>query len=143
MRNNLLKDEYCYFDGKHGRVRNYATLTASLYYPVLQKQVSLASMECKHDDSINVELFWRVFNDAYKLCNGHGDKFMPRGCGTDMAGANFSGLSKIYGDDIMERIKGCEFHFKKSVEKYRKIIRQDGDRFKSLANEMLVALSIS
>ena len=70
---HLLKDEYCCFDGKHGRVRNYVTLTASLYHPVLQKQVALASTECKHEDSINAELFWRVFNDAYKLCNGHGE----------------------------------------------------------------------
>ena len=29
---------------------------------------------------------------------------MPRGWITDMAGAIFSGLSKIYGDDIIERL---------------------------------------
>ena len=41
---HFLHDEYCFFDGNHKRVRDYVTLTASFYHPLLHKQVVLATM---------------------------------------------------------------------------------------------------
>ncbi|XP_066927735.1 uncharacterized protein [Clytia hemisphaerica] len=137
---HFLSKEYCHFDGNHKRVKNYVTLTASVYHPMLRKQLVLASMNCKHEDETYVQLFWRNFNDAFKQVNLTEQKFNPKGWVTDMAGANFNGLSRIYGEDVMNKIKGCEFHFKQSIErKVKKLGDQGGETFKKLANELLLS----
>ena len=66
---SLLSNEYCSFDGKVNRTKNFTTLTSSIYHPFLQKQVPLATMECISEDTKNVELYWKTFNDAYKAAN--------------------------------------------------------------------------
>ena len=30
-------------------------------------------------------------------------------------GSNFNGLQSVYGEDVLSKIKGCEFHFKDSI----------------------------
>ena len=45
----LFSDQFCFFDGNDKRVSGYVTLTASMYHTLLQKQVVLASMHCKHE----------------------------------------------------------------------------------------------
>ena len=42
---HLLSNEYCFFDRKLNRCKNFVTLTASIYHPMLQKQLPLATME--------------------------------------------------------------------------------------------------
>ena len=40
----------------------------------------------------NIEIFWRIFKNAYKKANNEVDeKFHPRGWCTDMASCNFIG----------------------------------------------------
>ena len=56
---HFLKDKYCHFDGNHKSVREFVTLTASVYHPLLRKQHVLATMNCKHEDSNYVSEFWR------------------------------------------------------------------------------------
>ena len=112
----LLANEVCCFDGKKKRTKNFTTLTASVYHSLLKKQVPLAIMECTGEDNVNIELFWREFNKIFKDATGLDTKFEPQeGWITDMAEANHNGLAKIYGEDVMERIKACEFHFRKRV----------------------------
>ena len=36
---HFTREEYCYFDGKVKRCRNFVTLTASTYHPILKKQI--------------------------------------------------------------------------------------------------------
>ena len=48
--------------------------------------------------------------------NNTNEKFHP----TNMATSNFSGLERMFGEDILAKIKGCEFHFKDSVNKHTK-----------------------
>ena len=88
---DLMNNEYCFFDGKENRCKNFITLTASTYHPLLQRQIPLATMECKSEDSANVGRFWKTFNDAYKKANSTDIKFMPKGWVWDMATANFNG----------------------------------------------------
>lgn len=114
----ILSDEYCCFDGKVQRCKNFTTLTASVYHPLLQKQIPLAIMECQSENSKNIATFWREFNNAYKEVNQVDSKFFPIGWVSDMASANFIGLQQIYGEEIMSKIKGCEFHFKQCVNKH-------------------------
>ena len=48
---HFLKDEHSYFDGNHKRVREFVILTANVHHPLLRKQLVLAAMNCKHEDS--------------------------------------------------------------------------------------------
>ena len=67
---HFLREEYCYFDGKVKRCRNIVTLTASTYHSLLKKQIPLAIMETQRENSQNVELFWTLFQEAYKVVAG-------------------------------------------------------------------------
>ena len=64
---HFLSKEYCHFDGNHKRVKEFVTLTASVYHPLLRNQIVLATMNCKHEDDIYVATFWRKFNESFKL----------------------------------------------------------------------------
>ena len=37
-------------------------------------------------------------------------RFRPIDWCTDMAGSNLSALRKVFGEDVVHRIKTCEFH---------------------------------
>ena len=67
---HFLSTEFCFFDGKRKRCKGFVTQTASLYHPLLCKQIPLATMEAEHEDSANVELFWCLFNKALKKGTG-------------------------------------------------------------------------
>ena len=134
-----MHEEYCHFDGKHKRVKAFVTLTASVCHPLLRKQVILATMNCKHEDSNYVAEFWREFNDAYRKVNTTEKIFSLCGWVTDMATANFSGFSIVYGEDVLTKVKGCEFHFKQSVERKVKTLNTKGEEFRNLALRLLIA----
>ena len=61
---NYMHGEFCFFDGKHKRVKSFVTLTASTYNRLLQKEVALAILEYNHEDTVNTEVFWQMFNSA-------------------------------------------------------------------------------
>ena len=64
-------------------------------------------------------------------------KFRPCEWVTDMASANFNGLAIVYGEDVRSTVKGCEFHFKQSVERISRALGQKREEFKNLALNML------
>ena len=45
-------------------------------------------------------------------------KFSHVGWSTDMATANFNSLQLIYGEDVLHKIKECEFHFRQSISRH-------------------------
>ena len=90
----FLCEEYCYFEGKEGRAKNLKTLTTSIYRTLLKKQIPLAMMVCLQENSRHVELFWRLFNHAFKEVNKTEIIFEPNGWVTDMTGSNFAGFGK-------------------------------------------------
>ena len=106
---------------------------------MLGMQLPLAIMECVSEDTANVELFWRLFNRAYREANQIDEKFMPFGWVTDMATVNIAGLAKIYGDDIIDKIKGCEFHYLKSANEKASTTSEKCDEFTPLAHQLLEA----
>ena len=95
-------------------------------------------MNCKHEDSNYIAEFSRNFNDAYRRVNTTEKKFSPCGWVTDMAKPNFSGLSIVYGEDVLTKVKGCEFHFKQSVERKVKTLNIKGEEFRNLALGLLI-----
>ena len=72
---HFMREEYCYFDGKVKRCRNFVTLTASTYHPILKKQIPLAIMETEKEDSEDIELFWSLFNTSIKKAAGDNTVF--------------------------------------------------------------------
>ena len=63
-------------------------------------------------------------------------KFNPTGWCTDMAGANLSGIYKVYGESA--RIKSCEFQFKDHRNKQaKKLGPESADEFKTLCDVLL------
>ena len=53
--------------------------------------------------------------------------------------ANFCGLSIVYGEDVLGKVKGCEFHFKQSVERKVKTLNTKGEEFRNLVPGLLIA----
>ena len=74
-------------------------------------------MECTEEDEKNITRFWKEFNEAYKVANKINAKFQSIIWVTDMALAYFSGLQMIYGEEVPDKIKGCEFHYEQSVNR--------------------------
>ena len=122
-----LAKEFCYFDGKVKRTRNFASLAASAYDPYLRKQILLATMEYKAEDRRRVTQFWELFNNCYTEANETENKFEPNGWCTDMAAAHMNGLRDVYGYDVISEVKG-------SIS-----IRLNINMFKVSANKLLTS----
>ena len=139
---DFMKNEFCFFDGKRKRCRGFTTLTASVYHPLLRKQIPLAIMETEREDSINVELFWTLFNEALgKVANDPSIKFNPFGWCSDMAGANLAGITRVYGNASL--IKSCEFHFKDHRnKKAQKLDPDSAEEFKGLCDRLLNSTTV-
>ena len=95
-------------------------------------------MDCKYEDTNYVERFWHVFNNAYKEVNLTTEKFNPTGWCSDMASANLR-KKKIYGENVVHKIKGCEFPYKESINKKAKQLGEKGNDFKTYALDLLTA----
>ena len=122
---HFMHNAYCHFDG--------------VYHLLLKKQIVLANMNCKHKDSNYVAKFWRTLNEAFKKPIGTEKCFSLTGWLSDMASANFNEFSTIYGEDALEKVKSCEFHFKQAVERKIRGFDGDKDQFKKLAYGLLYA----
>jgi hypothetical protein len=134
--NGFYEQRVFFFDGKHNRCGGFITLTASVYHPLLRKQIPLATMEAEKENTTNVKLFWTLFNEALAKVAQRPVKFNPICWCTDMAGANMAGISKVYGDS--SRIKSCEFHFKDHRNKKTKKLDSDSAvKFKALCDDLL------
>ena len=136
---HFLSTGYVYFHGTTGRCKETTTLTASIYHPLLKKQVPLAILECPSENSQWITMFWSLFIEGYQEVNGKGSSFEPKGWISDMAGANMEGLRKVFGEEVLSKIKGCEWHYKDGVNKRAKQLRDCGGTFKKLAHALLEA----
>ena len=84
-----------------------------MYHPLIRKQIALAVMESESENTENVTLFWKLFNEVLaKVPKDETRKFDPIGWCTDMAGANMAGIFNVFGEEVKSRIKSCKFHFK-------------------------------
>lgn len=137
---HILSKELCCFDGKVNRCKGLVTLTASVYHPILRKQVVLASMECKSESTETVALFWSLFNEMLSKVTGEqGFVFNPRGWCSDMAGSNLQGIKQVFGEGALHKVKGCEFHFKECRNRHARTLKNEETRhkFKKLCDALL------
>ena len=144
-KDDFLSQEFCFFDGKHNRCRGFITLTASVYHPLLRKQIPLAILEAERETTQNVELFWKLFNETVSIAsNGKCKFFNPIGWCTDMAGANLAGVVNVFGNHAKTQIKSCEFHFKDlRNKKAQRLDEESAEEFKSLCNELLRSTTVA
>ena len=56
-----------------------------------------------------------------------------------MASCNFIGLVKIYGEDVLQYIKGCELHFRDSVNRHANKFGDDSETIKKYALQLLTS----
>ena len=142
---HFLSQEFCFFDGKVKRVRNFTSLTASVYHPLLRKQKILATMECKGENADTVVQFWTYFNDALSEYAGRQVIFNPIGWSADNGGAITSGIKEVFGVSGLSRLKTCEFHFRDSVNKRANAMSSQEAKatFKSLAAELLKSITVA
>ena len=96
-------------------------------------------MQCKHENCRMFRKFWRLFNECFKEFNNTTNKYLPNGCCSDKAEAIFDGLTLINGEDVLQKVKGCEFHCSQSVEKKAKSLEVKKDGFKELASALLTS----
>ena len=115
-------------------------LTASVYHP-LKKVIPLATMETENENSLSIKLFWSYFNDILRKEGGLKDYvFNPRGWMTDVAGCNIEGLKRVFGPDILERVKTCQSHFKQCRNRQaRKFDKETRKKCKRLSEALLEA----
>ena len=98
---HFLKHAYCHFHDNHKRVKEFVTLTASVYHPLIRKQLILATMNCKH------KIVTMLSGSAKNLVRLPGKLTQPKKYGwiTDTAVSTFNGLAIVYREDILSRDK--------------------------------------
>ena len=116
---HFLSNEYCYIDGKWNRCKDFPTVTLSVYYPVLRKQVPLFIMECEGETAECYTKFFSLVNEAIEKIIP-GKVFDPvAGFMADEAGGLQEGLRKVHGNSVLEKLKTCEFHFLQCANRKR------------------------
>ena len=83
--------------------------------------------------------YFEYANEVLPKGSGQKDyKFNPVGSCTDMAGANFAAISKVFGDESAHRMKSCEFHFNDQRNKKAQRLQTDSsDCFKEICDDLL------
>ena len=136
VEDHFLHEEFCFFDGKRKRkrCRGFVTLTASVYHPLIRKQITLAVMESESENTENVTLFWKLFNEVLvKVSKDKTRKFDPIGWCTNMAGT-----FNVFGEEVRSCIKSGEFHFKEHRNKMaKKLDSESSEVFRSFCNRLL------
>lgn len=100
----ILNKEYCFMDVKHNRCLTFKTFSIHVYHPMLRKIITLATMECEGETTDTLSKFWMLFNEVLQKVSGDTNKkFNPFGWMADEAGANWSAITKVFGQNALER----------------------------------------
>ena len=138
---HFTSSEFCFFDRKHKSCRGFAILTASVYHPLLRKQMKLQLWKRKMKIKQTVKLFWNLLNECLRKvpCDSN-YKLNPVGWCADMAGANLAGFTEVFGETVNVRIKACEFPFKDHRNKNaRKLDADIAAEFMTLCDNLLLS----
>ena len=111
---SILSFEKCYFDGMHTRVHSFKTLMLWLHHPGMQRMKQLSSMDVMKENKDLVMLFFRLFNSALQDYTGNENyMFTPPMFITDEAGMMHQGIHEVFGDNVLEKVSTCQWHFKR------------------------------
>ena len=126
--NHRLATETVFLDVLHSRCKGWKTYTLSYYDEILRKIVKLATMECLGENKENCELFFRKIIQMVKTDNDQVE-FVPSSVMDDEHGGNKIGMAAVFGEDYVKNATAsCEYHFKNSVERHKKYIKENEDK---------------
>ena len=137
---NPLQLDDAYFDGAHSRCSEFISLGLWVMHPSMRQIIRLASMEVRTEHTDELSIFWILLNEMLaKLTKKPNYKFNPRHILFDEAGANFTSVKGVFGDDfVKERVVTCQWHFmNKVMERVQKIPNEkDAEEFATKAAQM-------
>ena len=137
---NPLQLEDAYFDGAHSRCSEFISLGLWVMHPSMRQIIRLASMEVRTEHTDELSIFWILLNEMLaKLTKKPNYKFNPRHILFDEAGANFTSVKGVFGDDfVKQRVVTCQWHFmNKVMERVQKIPNEkDAEEFATKAAQM-------
>ena len=92
----------------------------------MRRMNRLATMECKHEDTEMVSIFFRLVNEVLaKHVGNENYKFNPSMICTDEAGAILQAIRNVFGEEYLNRIVSCQWHFKQCAHRQLPNIRAD------------------
>ena len=111
-RNTQFKDVVAHMDGLHLWAKGLVTLTLWMTNPVLLITHQLACMDCESENTENVALFLKLFNEIlHKVKKDPTFIWSPRGIMVDENGANKNAIRQVLGDEMAKRSWGCQWHY--------------------------------
>jgi hypothetical protein len=142
--NGLLNGEYAYIDAKHDRCRGYKSLTLWVQHPVYRKLLTLAVMDVEAEDTANLTRFWQILNEMLQEVSTRNDYvFNPKGFVADENAANWRSIAAVFGEEKVKSVVSCEFHYKQSVQRHARQLRESSEEFVKLSNDLLEAVTMS
>ena len=136
---NPLGEEYCHLDGNHKRCAGFKTITLWMYHPFLRQMCKIATMEVESENTLAMNLFWEVLNKALQEYTTNPTiRFRPYGYMMDGAGAFWSSIANIQGEEDFQRSVSCEKHFDFTVLRQEKTLvgGEVKSEFKFLCNSL-------
>ena len=91
-----LGGHYLSFDGNEKRDINVTTLTISIYYPLIRKQIILTTLNCEAENKQNAEFFWRRWEEPLGDKN-ESTRFNPTGIILDENSSNWKAVENVDG----------------------------------------------
>ena len=143
---NILQEENAYFDATHTRVHSFKSFGLWTYHPTMHQTIRLASMEMRSENTNDISTFFMLLNEVLREVTGKEDyMFNPRCFMCDEGGANYNAIKKVYGEEFCaERVRGCQFHFKNSVnQRSNKIMLEDQATFKQICKKLCEATTVA
>ena len=111
-RNTQFKDLVANMDGLHSQAKGSITLTLWVTNPVPLITHHLVCMDCESENTENVVLFLKIFNEILgKVKKDTSFIWSPQGIMVDENGANKNAIRQVLGDKTAKRSLGCQWHF--------------------------------
>lgn len=86
--------------------------------------VKIATMECESESKENIQIFWRLLNEALQELSGTRDyRFNPAGIMVDEGGGWWASIPCELAEGAIERTISCEKHWKFTVKRIVTTIR--------------------
>ena len=122
-----LQKENAFFDAMHTRVHDFKSFALWLIHGPMHEMIHLASMEMRTENSEDITVSFRLFNEVLKKVSGIPNyKFNPCCFLCDEGGANYKAVKIVYGEEFCrDRIRGCQFHFKQQVQKKKREVPEE------------------
>ncbi|ELT89248.1 hypothetical protein CAPTEDRAFT_202617, partial [Capitella teleta] len=109
---------YVHVDTKHNRVRNMKTVTMWAEHPKFGSLICLATMDVDRENTESLVAFWTIINEMLVKFDGQPEPFNPHGWCVDEHPANWASIRQVFGEAACQRVVGCEFHYRQSLNKH-------------------------